>query len=79
VTGWNPRYLLYARSLGLGPEAARRHGRVHYPGGCACGFILWIDRMWSEWRKMRGLGRHDVIDDEDHADFDAWLATGRRA
>jgi hypothetical protein len=36
-------------------------------------FSLWIQAMWSAWRKLNGLRWDAPLWDEDHQLFDAWL------
>lgn len=55
VQEWNPRYLAYARAHGNGPEAQLERDNEVYPGGCMCGFTLWLGARWREWRRMRGM------------------------
>ena len=38
---WNPRFVLYAKCLGLSPEEAIERDRERWPGGAMTGFILW--------------------------------------
>lgn len=42
---WNPYYLAYCKRKGNEPEKQLEIDRDKYPGGCMCGFILWIDKM----------------------------------
>ena len=49
---WNPRYLAYCRATGgLSPDATLERDREQYPGGCMCGFILWINDMITKCRE----------------------------
>lgn len=54
VEKWNPRYVIYARSLGLTPEAASERDEKEYPGGCMIGFISWIQEGVSEFEELHG-------------------------
>lgn len=49
----NPRYVAYARSQGRSPAAQLRHDLEEYPGGCMCGFILWIRARVREFQTLR--------------------------
>ena len=40
--GSNPRYVAYARFHGRSPAEMLEHDRAAWPGGCMCGFMLWI-------------------------------------
>jgi hypothetical protein len=73
----NPRYVSYARVMhGTGDlDAVLAADRARYPGGCMCGFILFIQEHLSAFRKANGLGRFDHLTIENHADFDAYLGT----
>ncbi len=68
---WNPRYVAYAASNGLTPEAQMEHDTEEFPGGKMAGFILWMSRKWQEWRKANGRKWWDPTSDEDQAAFDA--------
>lgn len=37
-------------------------------------FSLWIQERWSEWLKLNGRSRDNPLWDEDHKQFDTWLA-----
>ncbi len=41
-TKWNPKYVAYAAEAGRTPEAQMAHDKIHYPGGCMAGFIVWV-------------------------------------
>lgn len=73
---WNPRFEHYARAHCRTPEMQLRHDAVRWPGGIMCGFQLWISARWSEWREMHGLKRDAILSNEDHVEFDRWLAEG---
>lgn len=73
---WNPRFLAYATSRGMTPEAALEHDREAYPGGVMCGFVLWINDRWKEWRRARGVPSLSVLGESDHADFDKFIGCG---
>lgn len=79
---WNPRYLAYARSRGLKPEACLEADREIWAGGSMCGFILWLRPLYIEFLNLpenraeirrKGLvASLDALDDG-HARYDAWL------
>lgn len=72
---WNSRYLAYAKANGEpSPEAMKASDRKRYPGGLMCGFMLWMDICWSEWRSIKGYDRNRPLGVADHVEFDAWLA-----
>lgn len=77
----NSRFLAYCRSQGTpDPEAMLVIDRTRYPGGVMCGFILWTRARWADWRTARGMPQDrascpaPITTNEDHVDFDAWLA-----
>lgn len=41
----NPHYAAYSRAHGRSIDAMMEHDRKEYPGGCMCGFILWISKQ----------------------------------
>lgn len=71
MSGYQRRYVAFARDLGRTPEqqAAIDDAR---PIGRNVAFVAWITNRVSEWRKTHGFG---PIDD---AAFDAWLERGAR-
>lgn len=77
TNGWNPRYMAYCHAHGE-TDADKMLARddERWPGGRMCGFILWTQARWSEWRRLMGYGPHDPIDDYDHRTFDLWLWGG---
>jgi len=77
AVGLNPRYVEYCRAHGLTPDAMLARDEEAYPGGCMTGFILWIGARWREWEALTKRGTVHSI--EDHAAFDAWLATWEEA
>lgn len=74
---WNPRFLHYCRVRGFenNPRAMLEHDTKEYPGRKMDGFADWLDRKWSEWYAQRPKGRPDVVTEDHHQQFDAWLAT----
>jgi len=49
----NPRYVAYARVHGRTPNEMMSHDMTQYPGGCMCGFILWMDEQKRAFKKAR--------------------------
>lgn len=71
---WNPRYVCYAKSKGMTPAEALKNDTEQYPGGKMCGFTLWIQARWHDWRTLRNLARDYPLSDAHYDDFDVWLA-----
>lgn len=69
MTAWNPRYVAYAASTGMGPAQRLRQDKAGR-GASMTGFIIWIGERWQEWSGGRTAARTA----EDHRQFDAWLA-----
>ncbi len=68
---WNPRYVAYAKAHGRTPEEMSAHDEEAWPGGRACGFILWMSAQWSRWHAERGLKRHrHILSEQDQLSFD---------
>ena len=44
-TGINPRYVAYAKAHDRTPGQMMEHDRAAWPGGCMCGFLLWISEQ----------------------------------
>jgi hypothetical protein len=74
VTDWNPRFVAYARAHGKSPEAMLEADRETWSGGKMAGFMLWMSERWREWRSINRRGRDDVLSNEDHASFDAFIS-----
>jgi len=73
---WNPRYLAYCRAHGNNdPEAMLEQDREKYPGGCMCGFILWLQNMWSQFHKFMEVPANSetAYSQKYHDKFDLWL------
>lgn len=78
MSGWNPRYVLYAQAHGRSPEDMLAHDELAWPGGRMAGYVLWIGAQWNRWHCERGLRRFGhVLSDADHADFDRSLEQQR--
>ena len=78
MSDWNPRYVAYAATEGLDPEAMLARDRERYPGGCMGGFTIWVQDRWTEWGQLtghpRGRSSDAFVSKSAHAAFDAWLA-----
>jgi len=74
MTEYQPRYLAYCRAHGNTPDQQMQADAKAYPGGCMCGFILWINQKWAEWFGI--VGRKHVLSEDDHRQFDEWLTRG---
>jgi len=73
---WQPRFTLYSQVHGKTPEAMLAHDKQLWPGGCMCGFMLWIGAAWSHWHQSRGLCRSEHIKTQaDHDSFNKMLET----
>jgi len=62
VEKWNPRYVIYARSLGLTAEAAVERDEKEWPGGCMAGFILWMERSILEFEELHGISSANLAE-----------------
>lgn len=75
----NPYYVAFAGTESVTCEEKRRREYERWPGGAACGFILWMSDRWQEWAKFKGYrrtasGSNDtMLSDYDHAEFGGWL------
>ena len=74
---WNPRFIAYAKAHGNTPEGQLEADRVQFPGGCMCGFLLWMNQQWGEFCKLHGVSNPDhaylKLGAECGRIFDAWL------
>ena len=48
----NPRYVAYAKLNGKTPAEMLESDRETWPGGCMCGFILWISENERSFFRM---------------------------
>lgn len=72
IDGLNPRYVAYAKSHGKTPQEMLEFDKQKYSGGCMAGFIIWIHRRCSEFKKISPeLFCGDEIGDQDR--FTAFL------
>ncbi len=65
----NPHYLAYAKYNGKSPDEMMEHDTIEYPGGCMCGFILWMSAMKQ---KFWEVSRDSFLDRHVIGDLDAW-------
>lgn len=68
---YQPRYVAYCVAQGRDPDAQLAHDSEAWPGGCMCGFMLWIGERWNEWEKL--FGKRPIKGPDVHAAFDKWL------
>ena len=70
---WNSRYVKYSQAHGRTPEQQMEQDRIDWPGGCMCGFVLWIQK---QVRDMDHAWPGTVAGGHvwDQQDFDAWLS-----
>jgi len=56
----NPRYVAYAKAHGRSPANQLATDRKKYPGGCMCGFLVWMNRQrqkfGAEYPECVGFG-----------------------
>jgi len=73
---WNPRYLQYARITNGGtPEQTLDRDHERWPGGRMCGFILWVEARWAEWKRLVGVPANEPVFLAQRKEFDVWLET----
>jgi hypothetical protein len=71
---WNPRYVIYAKSLGMTPEEALKSDKETWTGDTMCGFILWTTEWIESARRQHPeFFAGDAL--KDHAGYDAWLSS----
>ncbi len=73
MTGWNPRYVLYAADYSREPEAQMEADRERWPGGLMVGYICWIGARWADWLRLNPAAMRSHHTPADHQAFDAWL------
>lgn len=66
----NPRYLAYCKAHDKTPAEMLAHDRKAYPGGCMCGFMLWLGKKLSVFRSTKGLGPYDSLSPAHMKEFD---------
>ncbi len=69
----NPRYVAYCLAHSRTPDEMLAVDRRAWPGGCMCGFMLWVQARWREWDIKCGNPRNHARTMEEHAEFDSWL------
>lgn len=47
---FNPFFVRYARDNGNTPEKQLILDDLGYPGGCMCGYIIWISQKLNQFR-----------------------------
>jgi len=63
--GSNPRYAAYAQAHGRTPDEMMEHDRAAWPGGCMCGFIVWMsEQTQAFWKACQNafLDRYTIQD-----------------
>ena len=64
MSAYHPRFVAYARTQGMTPDALFARDR-----GNMAPFIAWVQGQWREF-----IAAHGVLTlDDKHARFDAWL------
>ena len=72
------RYQVYAIAHGRSPDDMMAHDEAEYPGGKMTGYIVWVNRKWSDWHAAQIIPR-TYCTDADHAAFDLWLVEEYKA
>lgn len=70
----NSRYQAYLDVHGCTLEQMRVRAKQESPGSPLRGYLTWIRERWQEWRRLKGYGSMALISQDDHAEFDVWLA-----
>lgn len=69
---YQPRYVAYAKSNGMTPDAMLAHDKIEYPGGRMCGFMCWISSRLRDFKKAHP--QHVIGDNiSNHDAFTAFL------
>ena len=72
--GIQRRYVAYCLEHGAASaDEMLERDRKAWPGGAMCGFTLWISARWREWRALNKRHANDILSQQDHDAFDAWL------
>lgn len=71
VEEFNPRYVAYARAHGKTPEEMIEYDHVAWPGGCMCGFMIWMSVKKQAFFKTC---RSAFLDRYAICDQDKWTA-----
>lgn len=69
----NPLYICYAKAHGRTWEKMLDYDKEAWPGAVMCGFILWMEKQWKAWAKMKGYRRDHPMSSKDRAGFYKWL------
>lgn len=70
---WNPRYVLYAKSLGMTPEEALKSDEEIWTGDKTYGYFLWNNQWIDAARRQHPeFFAGDAL--KDHNGYDAWLS-----
>lgn len=72
---YNPRYSHYCASNHNIESAQLIIDKQVYPGGCMCGFIIWISEHWREFKLLINYPPNTFISESTHIEFDNWLQT----
>jgi len=48
---YQKRYIAYAKAKNMTPDEVFEYDKETYPGGCMCGFILWICEKKRSFKK----------------------------
>lgn len=75
---YNPRYVTWAKKHGLTPEEMLEKDKADWPGGCMCGFSLWIQEEERALLSSYGIKTSDLrllsyYVSDIHKTFDEWL------
>jgi hypothetical protein len=69
--GYAPEYTAYAQAHGRLPAEMMEHDRAAWPGGCMCGFILWMsEQKQAFWKACPSA----FLDRDTIYDLAAWTA-----
>ena len=77
MTEYNPRYLEYCKAHGKTFDNMLKADRIKYPGGCMCGFILWMSEKWYNFDTRHPEFKPYVRTKEEQSVFDEELKAGR--
>ena len=72
VAGFNPRWEAYARAHGNSVDEQKADDAKNWPGGVACGFILWMSEQKQAFFKAHPeafIDRHSICDFEKWDEF----------
>lgn len=69
---FQPYFVAYAKSNGREPQAQLDHDKTEWPGGCMCGFMLWIGDRKTAFHKIQPeafIGDYSIGNHEAWANF----------